>query len=144
MIISGELCPLRHDAPYIWNFSISSSSLRQGQRNTDVFRRKTNQREYTIVKDGNLAYRQPLPQQGSASSDPKKYKYKKCKEHSMHATHDVIVIGAGFAGLYMLHSCAAGYTALILEGSFHWRHMVWNKYPGARCDIERIGIIRLR
>ena len=34
----------------------------------------------------------------------------------MHATHDVIVIGAGFAGLYMLHKLRSyGYTALILE-----------------------------
>ena len=34
----------------------------------------------------------------------------------MHATHDVIVIGAGFAGLYMLHKLRSyGYNALILE-----------------------------
>ncbi|WP_248304417.1 NAD(P)/FAD-dependent oxidoreductase [Actinomycetospora sp. TBRC 11914] len=51
---------------------------------------------------------------------------------------DVLVIGAGFAGLYMLHRLRGlGFTARVLEaadgvgGTWYW-----NRYPGARCDSE--------
>ena len=51
---------------------------------------------------------------------------------------DVVVVGAGFAGLYMLHRLRqSGFSALVLEqaggvgGTWYW-----NRYPGARCDIE--------
>jgi cation diffusion facilitator CzcD-associated flavoprotein CzcO/acetyl esterase/lipase len=53
---------------------------------------------------------------------------------------DVAVVGAGFAGLYLLHRLRkAGLTALVLEeagdvgGTWYW-----NRYPGARCDIQTI------
>src|SRR5712671_3736974 len=51
---------------------------------------------------------------------------------------DVIVIGAGFAGLYALHRLRGdGYSVRVLEaaGSIGgtW---YWNRYPGARCDVE--------
>jgi cation diffusion facilitator CzcD-associated flavoprotein CzcO/acetyl esterase/lipase len=50
---------------------------------------------------------------------------------------DVVVVGAGFAGLYMLHKLReAGFTAIVLESADDvggtW---YWNRYPGARCDI---------
>ena len=51
---------------------------------------------------------------------------------------DAIVVGAGFAGLYMLHRLRGiGLKAIILEqaagvgGTWYW-----NRYPGARCDVE--------
>ena len=51
---------------------------------------------------------------------------------------DVAVVGAGFAGLYLLHRLRkAGFTAVGLEeaddvgGTWYW-----NRYPGARCDIQ--------
>ena len=51
---------------------------------------------------------------------------------------DVVIIGAGFAGLYMLHRLRGmGFTARIIEaargvgGTWYW-----NRYPGARCDVE--------
>ena len=51
---------------------------------------------------------------------------------------DVVVVGAGFAGLYMLHRLRSfGFSAVVLEqaqgvgGTWYW-----NRYPGARCDIE--------
>jgi cation diffusion facilitator CzcD-associated flavoprotein CzcO len=54
--------------------------------------------------------------------------------------HDVIVIGAGFAGLYAVHRAkAAGLTVLGIEaadgvgGTWYW-----NRYPGARCDVESV------
>ncbi len=55
-------------------------------------------------------------------------------------TVDVAVVGAGFAGLYILHRLRkAGFSAVVLEeagdvgGTWYW-----NRYPGARCDIQTI------
>ena len=54
--------------------------------------------------------------------------------------HDVLVIGAGFAGLYALHVLRGmGCRALVLEAAADvggvW---YWNRYPGARCDVESL------
>ncbi len=51
---------------------------------------------------------------------------------------DVLIVGAGFAGMYMLHRLRqAGFTALVLEaGSGVGGTWYWNRYPGARCDVE--------
>jgi len=51
---------------------------------------------------------------------------------------DVAVVGAGFAGLYLLIRLRrAGFTAVALEAADDvggtW---YWNRYPGARCDIQ--------
>ncbi|MFI9024131.1 flavin-containing monooxygenase [Streptomyces sp. NPDC053560] len=53
---------------------------------------------------------------------------------------DVIVIGAGFAGLYQLHRLRQlGCTARIIEaGDDVGGTWYWNRYPGARCDIESV------
>lgn len=53
---------------------------------------------------------------------------------------DVLVIGAGFSGLYMLHRLRQlGIRARVLEMAENvggtW---LFNRYPGARCDIESI------
>jgi len=54
------------------------------------------------------------------------------------ANHDVIIVGAGFAGLYQLHRLRAlGMSAKIIEaGSGVGGTWYWNRYPGARCDVE--------
>ena len=54
------------------------------------------------------------------------------------ARFDAVVVGAGFAGLYMLHRLREiGFSACVLEAAAGvggtW---YWNRYPGARCDIE--------
>jgi cyclohexanone monooxygenase len=51
---------------------------------------------------------------------------------------DVVVVGAGFAGLYMLHRLrGAGFRARGFEqGSDVGGTWYWNRYPGARCDVE--------
>ncbi|MEH2477895.1 cyclohexanone monooxygenase [Nitrobacteraceae bacterium AZCC 2146] len=51
---------------------------------------------------------------------------------------DVIVIGAGFAGLYALHRLRSdGYSVRVLEaGGSIGGTWYWNRYPGARCDVE--------
>jgi cation diffusion facilitator CzcD-associated flavoprotein CzcO len=51
---------------------------------------------------------------------------------------DVVIVGAGFAGMYMLHRLRAmGMRARVLEsGSDVGGTWYWNRYPGARCDIE--------
>lgn len=53
---------------------------------------------------------------------------------------DAIVIGAGFAGLYMLHRLRElGLRALVLEaGSGIGGTWYWNAYPGARCDVDSL------
>ncbi|MBN33861.1 MAG: cyclohexanone monooxygenase [Rhodospirillaceae bacterium] len=55
--------------------------------------------------------------------------------------HDAIVVGTGFAGLYMLHRLhAQGLNAIVLEqGSDVGGTWYWNRYPGARCDNESLG-----
>ncbi len=51
---------------------------------------------------------------------------------------DAVVIGAGFAGLYMLVRLRQlGLTARLYEaGSGVGGTWYWNRYPGARCDVE--------
>ncbi|MEE8436366.1 MAG: NAD(P)/FAD-dependent oxidoreductase [bacterium] len=51
---------------------------------------------------------------------------------------DVVVVGAGFAGLYMLHRLRGmGFTAVVFEaGGGVGGTWYWNRYPGARCDVE--------
>jgi len=53
---------------------------------------------------------------------------------------DVVVVGAGFAGLYQVHRLTkAGYKVRAFDkapgvgGTWYW-----NRYPGARCDIESL------
>lgn len=53
---------------------------------------------------------------------------------------DVIVVGAGFAGLYMLHKLRSlGFSVKVFEAASDvggtW---FWNRYPGARCDVESV------
>jgi cyclohexanone monooxygenase len=51
---------------------------------------------------------------------------------------DVLVVGAGFAGLYSLHRFRGlGLRVRVLEaGQDIGGTWFWNRYPGARCDIE--------
>ncbi len=53
---------------------------------------------------------------------------------------DVIVVGAGFAGLYLLHRLrGAGFDTQVIEaGSDVGGTWYWNRYPGARCDVESL------
>jgi cation diffusion facilitator CzcD-associated flavoprotein CzcO len=53
---------------------------------------------------------------------------------------DLVIVGAGFAGMYMLHRARGlGLTAQVFEGGTDvggtW---YWNRYPGARCDTESV------
>ena len=51
---------------------------------------------------------------------------------------DAVIVGAGFGGLYMLHRLRGmGLSARILEsGGGVGGTWYWNRYPGARCDVE--------
>jgi cyclohexanone monooxygenase len=53
---------------------------------------------------------------------------------------DAVVVGAGFAGLYMLVRLRElGYTMQCFEaGDDVGGTWYWNRYPGARCDIESL------
>lgn len=55
-------------------------------------------------------------------------------------TFHAVVVGAGFAGMYMLYRLRElGYRAVVFEradgvgGTWYW-----NRYPGARCDVESL------
>src|SRR6201982_4081798 len=54
------------------------------------------------------------------------------------STVDVVIVGAGFAGRYMLHRLRGlGMSARVFEaGSGVGGAWYWNRYPGARCDVE--------
>ncbi len=51
---------------------------------------------------------------------------------------DAVIVGAGFAGLYMLHRLRGlGLSARVFEaGADVGGTWYWNRYPGARCDVE--------
>ncbi len=55
-------------------------------------------------------------------------------------TTDAIVIGAGFGGLYATHAMRSlGFSTQGFEaGSDVGGTWFWNRYPGARCDIESL------
>ena len=56
------------------------------------------------------------------------------------ARYDVVVVGAGFAGLYLIHRLRGlGMTVKVFDtakdvgGTWYW-----NRYPGARCDVVSV------
>ncbi|WP_235736403.1 flavin-containing monooxygenase [Nocardioides alcanivorans] len=53
---------------------------------------------------------------------------------------DAVVVGAGFAGLYALHKLRQqGLDVQVFEaGSDVGGTWFWNRYPGARCDIQSV------
>lgn len=53
---------------------------------------------------------------------------------------DVVIVGAGFAGLYLIHKLRQlGLSVRLYEkGDDVGGTWYWNRYPGARCDIESI------
>ena len=59
-----------------------------------------------------------------------------CSKVPMRA--EVVIVGAGFAGMYLLKLMRDnGLDAVALEqGGGVGGTWYWNRYPGARCDIE--------
>ena len=51
---------------------------------------------------------------------------------------DLVIVGAGFAGMYLLHRARGlGMSAIVFEtGTDVGGTWYWNRYPGARCDVE--------
>jgi cation diffusion facilitator CzcD-associated flavoprotein CzcO len=60
---------------------------------------------------------------------------------SVPAAVDVVVVGAGFSGLYLLHKLRTmGMTAVVFEaGTDVGGTWYWNRYPGARVDVESLA-----
>src|ERR1700736_4492883 len=54
------------------------------------------------------------------------------------AHYDAVVVGCGFAGLYSLHKLRGlGFSVRVYEtGDGVGGTWYWNRYPGARVDIE--------
>ncbi len=61
-------------------------------------------------------------------------------EHADANAFDVVVVGAGFAGLRVLHELRSrGFTVGVLEaGGDVGGTWYWNRYPGARCDVPSL------
>jgi len=59
-------------------------------------------------------------------------------QHAAEERFDVIIVGAGFAGMYMLHKIRnMGLSVQVFErGEGVGGTWYWNRYPGARCDLE--------
>ena len=57
-----------------------------------------------------------------------------------HVDVDVVVVGAGFSGLYLLYRLRkAGFSTRVFErGGDVGGTWYWNRYPGARCDVESL------
>jgi len=58
------------------------------------------------------------------------------------ASHfDAVIVGAGFSGLYMLHRLRRlGLSVRVYEaGGDLGGTWYWNRYPGARCDIDSMN-----
>ena len=53
-------------------------------------------------------------------------------------TVDAVIVGAGFSGLYLLYLMRCqGFTTRVFEkGGNVGGTWYWNRYPGARCDVE--------
>ena len=53
---------------------------------------------------------------------------------------DAVIVGAGFAGMYMLYRLRnLGFSVRVYEsGSGVGGTWYWNRYPGARCDVESV------
>ncbi|MGY8959924.1 MAG: NAD(P)-binding protein, partial [Alphaproteobacteria bacterium] len=60
------------------------------------------------------------------------------QQSQTNGSYDAVVVGAGFAGLYMLHCLRQlGISAKVIEaGGGVGGTWYWNRYPGARCDVE--------
>ena len=58
----------------------------------------------------------------------------------MERSVDIAVVGAGFAGMYMVHRArTANLSVQVFEaGTDVGGTWYWNRYPGARCDIESV------
>ena len=59
--------------------------------------------------------------------------------NSQHTNFDAVIVGAGFAGMYMLHSLRdkLGVSVRAYEtGNGVGGTWYWNRYPGARCDSD--------
>lgn len=57
----------------------------------------------------------------------------------MAETTDIVIIGAGFSGLYAIHRLGRDHDVICLEaGDGVGGTWYWNRYPGARVDIESV------
>ena len=62
---------------------------------------------------------------------------KQDKQDKNRQQFDVVVVGAGFSGMYLLHKLRGlGFSVAVIEaGDDVGGTWYWNRYPGARCDV---------
>ena len=113
--------PPRNDPPAAWG-ATENDELKKIMENAGVVPGKVRQatsRETTGTMTADTTSRTQRP----AAAD---------------TVFDAVVVGAGFAGMYMLHRLRGlGFSARVFEaGSGVGGTWYWNRYPGARCDVE--------
>ena len=61
-------------------------------------------------------------------------------DSSVTSTRDIVVVGAGFAGMYLLHRLRGlGFNVRVFDkASGVGGTWYWNRYPGARCDVRSL------
>src|SRR5262249_25251262 len=96
--------------------------FRRPERRLSVLRFDATQRMLAVKQE-------QFPENASMSAQP---------SAATAEAYDVVVVGAGFAGMYMLHRLRElGMTARVFEqGGGVGGTWYWNRYPGARCDVE--------
>ena len=59
---------------------------------------------------------------------------------SQQQNYDVVIIGAGMSGMYQLYLLRnLGFSVRVFEtGADVGGTWYWNRYPGARCDVESV------
>jgi len=74
--------------------------------------------------------------QPEVSVDPRQQRFVASAEP--HIDVDAVIVGAGLSGLYLLHRLRElGFSARVYEtGNDVGGTWYWNRYPGARCDVE--------
>src|ERR1700722_6110303 len=62
-------------------------------------------------------------------------------DHQKRERYDVVIVGAGWAGMYMLYQARRlGLSVIVLEaGTGVGGTWYWNRYPGARCDVPSLN-----
>src|SRR6201991_766221 len=119
----------RTRSPHRWWSSTNCRARRPGRcRSSDYGPRMRRWRMPEPVMARSAVEMPPLPSplEGVSMSRP--------------SSPDVVVVGAGVAGLYQLHRLRGlGLSYRIFEaGSGIGGTWFWNRYPGARCDVESL------
>ncbi|MEZ5656650.1 MAG: NAD(P)/FAD-dependent oxidoreductase [Sphingobium sp.] len=94
------------------------------------------ERDKRIRSDGNAQYRAPAGDLSHYAEDPD---VERLEREPLHDSVDVVIVGGGFGGLLAgarLRQAGVERIRIIDAAADVGGTWYWNRYPGARCDIE--------